>query len=755
MKREYVPGARASTAASSLPRGREYYAHLVKSFTTLDVTPDEVYETGRREVARIRAEMEEVIRKTGFQGNFAAFLNTLRTDPRFYAKTPEELLKQAAYIAKTMDGKLPSLFGRLPRLPYGVEPVPAHLAPKYTGGRYVEAPVGGTRAGTYWVNTYALETRPLYTLESLTLHEAVPGHHLQIALQQELTGLPEFRRFASEGAFVEGWALYAERLGLEAGFYKDPYSDFGRLTYEMWRACRLVVDTGMHAKGWTRQEAMEYLEDNTALSLHEVQTETDRYISWPAQALCYKMGELKIRALRREAEEALGERFDVRGVPRRGPRERRGAAVGPGGAGARVDREVEEPVTDTIPRTAFRARNPATGATLDGEYYEASIGEIDAAARAADRAFEPFASLHPIRRAEFLRAIAQQILSLGDRLLDRAGAETGLPPARLESERARTVSQVLLFASLLEEGSWVEARIDRALPDRKPQPRPDLRRLLVPMGPVAVFGASNFPLAFSVAGGDTVSALAAGCPVVVKAHPAHPGTSELAALAIRTAARETRMPDGVFSMVHGAAPGDRHHARDASSHPGGRLHGIAPRRTDSLRRRGDAARADPGVCGDGILEPDLPPAGRARGARRRHRERPRGLRDAGFRPVLHEPGPRRAGRLAVVERVPAVRRRAARRLPGGHDGPRRDQGRLRRGHRAARAHRGGRDRRALGDARSLRRDAGPSGADGHGRRDVPRQPPPGRGDLRAGDARGALRLAVRDAAARALAATAT
>jgi uncharacterized protein (DUF885 family) len=312
MKREYVPGARATVAASSLPRGREYYAHLVKSYTTLDVTPDEVYEIGRREVARIHAEMEEVVRKTGFEGNFAAFLNFLRSDKRFYANTPEELLDRAAFIAKSMDGKLPSLFGRLPRLPYGVEPVPAHLAPKYTGGRYVPAPIGGTRAGTYWVNTYALDTRPFYTLESLTLHEAVPGHHLQIALQQELTGLPEFRRFASEGAFVEGWALYAERLGLEAGFYKDPYSDFGRLTYEMWRACRLVVDTGLHAKGWSRAEALEYLENNTALSLHEVQTETDRYISWPAQALCYKMGELKIRALRREAEEALGDRFDVR-----------------------------------------------------------------------------------------------------------------------------------------------------------------------------------------------------------------------------------------------------------------------------------------------------------------------------------------------------------------------------------------------------------------------------------------------------------
>ena len=190
--------------------------------------------------------------------------------------------------------------------------MPAHLAPKYTGGRYIAAPIGGTQAGEYWVNTYALDKRPLYTLEALTLHEAVPGHHLQIALQQELTGLPEFRRFSDVGAFVEGWALYAERLGLEAGFYQDPYSDFGRLTYEMWRACRLVVDTGIHAKGWTRAEAVEYLESHTALSLHEVGTEIDRYISWPGQALCYKMGELKIRELRAEAEKALGPRFDVR-----------------------------------------------------------------------------------------------------------------------------------------------------------------------------------------------------------------------------------------------------------------------------------------------------------------------------------------------------------------------------------------------------------------------------------------------------------
>jgi uncharacterized protein (DUF885 family) len=309
---EYLPGARATVGASELPRGREYYAHLVRAFTTLDVTPEQVHETGLREVARIRAEMEATMRRAGFSGDFAAFLEFLRTDPRFYAKTPDELLARASRIAKRMDGKLPSLFGRLPRQPYGVEPVPEHLAPKYTGGRYVEAPIGGTRAGTYWVNTYALPMRPFYTLEALTLHEAVPGHHLQISLQQELDGLPAFRRQASVGAFVEGWALYAERLGLEAGMYEDPYSDFGRLTYEMWRACRLVVDTGLHAKGWTRQQAIDYLAANTALSRHEVTTETDRYISWPGQALCYKMGELRIRELRRRAEAELGARFDVR-----------------------------------------------------------------------------------------------------------------------------------------------------------------------------------------------------------------------------------------------------------------------------------------------------------------------------------------------------------------------------------------------------------------------------------------------------------
>jgi uncharacterized protein (DUF885 family) len=310
---EYIPKTRTTTAAADLPRGREYYAQRVRHFTTLDVTPEEVHRIGLAEVERIHGEMQEVMRGTGFAGDFPAFLRFLRTDPRFYARTPEELLKDASFIAKRMDGKLPSLFGRLPRLPYGVEPVPAHLAPKYTGGRYVSAPVGGTRAGTYWVNTYALESRPLYVLEALTLHEAVPGHHLQIALQQEMQGVPPFRRVAEVGAFVEGWGLYSEHLGLEAGFYQDPYSNFGRLTYEMWRACRLVVDTGLHALGWSREKAMDFLAANTALSLHEVRTETDRYISWPGQALAYKMGELKIRELRLTAEKELGPRFDVRG----------------------------------------------------------------------------------------------------------------------------------------------------------------------------------------------------------------------------------------------------------------------------------------------------------------------------------------------------------------------------------------------------------------------------------------------------------
>jgi uncharacterized protein (DUF885 family) len=312
MTKEYLPKARTTIAASELPQGREYYAHLVRDFTTLDVTPEAVHREGQGEVARLRAEMADVLDELKWDKGFPAFLEFLRTDPRFYPKTGEELLQVASYIAKRMDGKLPSLFKTLPRQPYGVVPVPADIAPKYTAGRYNGAPIGGTRAGEYWVNTYALETRTLYTLEALTLHEAVPGHHLQTSLAQEMTGLHPFRRFEYVDAFSEGWGLYSEFLGREAGFYQDPYSNFGRLTYEMWRACRLVVDTGMHAMGWSRDRALQYLADNTALSRHEVTTEIDRYIGWPAQALAYKMGELKIRELRRRAELALGSRFDVR-----------------------------------------------------------------------------------------------------------------------------------------------------------------------------------------------------------------------------------------------------------------------------------------------------------------------------------------------------------------------------------------------------------------------------------------------------------
>ena len=320
---EYIPKARTTLAASQLPNGRAYYAHRVRHFTTLDLSPDEIHRIGLEEVKRIRAEMDAAIARAGFEGDFAAFLRFLRTDPRFYAKTPEELLKEASFIAKRMDGRLPALFKTLPRLPYGVAPVPDHLAPKYTSGRYVDAPLGSSQPGWYWVNTYALESRPLYNLEALTLHEAVPGHHLQVALARELEGLPPFRRFSYVDAFGEGWGLYSEWLGLEAGFYTDPYRDFGRLTYEMWRACRLVVDTGLHAMGWTREQAIDFLASRTALPLHEVRTETDRYISWPGQALAYKLGELKIKELRRRAEAALGARFDVRefhdAVLRNGP----------------------------------------------------------------------------------------------------------------------------------------------------------------------------------------------------------------------------------------------------------------------------------------------------------------------------------------------------------------------------------------------------------------------------------------------------
>ncbi|MCL1038756.1 DUF885 domain-containing protein [Shewanella submarina] len=311
MTQEYLPNTRDTIAAADLPNGTEFYENRVRHYTTLDMTADEVHQLGIKEVARIRAEMQTIIDELEFEGSFADFLHFLRTDPQFYPKTAEELLKEAAYISKKADAMLPKYFATLPRTPYGIKEVPAEIAPKYTTGRYSGAS-NEREAGYYWVNTYALNKRPLYEMEALTLHEAVPGHHLQIALNQEQEALPDFRRYSYISAFGEGWGLYAEYLGLEAGFYQDPYSNFGRLTYEMWRACRLVVDTGLHVKGWSRQQALDYMASNTALSLHNVTTEVDRYISWPGQAVSYKVGELTIKRLRKQAEEALGEKFDIR-----------------------------------------------------------------------------------------------------------------------------------------------------------------------------------------------------------------------------------------------------------------------------------------------------------------------------------------------------------------------------------------------------------------------------------------------------------
>ncbi len=312
MLNTYLPGAKDDIGAYGFPDGKAFYQQQIKEYTTLDLTAEAIHQIGLAEVKRIRTEMENIIASLQFEGSFADFLNFLRTDPQFYAKTADEILMVARDISKRMDGKLPELFTRLPRQPYAVNPVPAGIAPNYTTGRYVPAPLYSTRPGQYWVNTYALDKRPLYNLEALTVHEAVPGHHLQSALTKELTDLPKFRQNAYISAFGEGWGLYCEKLVKEVGFYQDPYSDFGRLTYEMWRAMRLVVDTGMHAMGMSRDEAIQLMEDNTALSKHNVRTEIDRYIAWPAQALSYKLGEIKIWELRRKAEQALGEQFDIR-----------------------------------------------------------------------------------------------------------------------------------------------------------------------------------------------------------------------------------------------------------------------------------------------------------------------------------------------------------------------------------------------------------------------------------------------------------
>ncbi|MHA6288014.1 DUF885 domain-containing protein [Maricaulis sp. CAU 1757] len=308
----YIPQTRTSLGISEVPEGRELYRTLVRYHTTLNTSPEEVHQRGLAEVARIRAEMDAVIAETGFEGSFAEFLAFLRSDPQFYAETPEELLMHAAWISKRADDQMPRFFGRLPRLPYGVRPVPASMAPTYTTGRYWPGDLENGVAGGYMVNTYDLSQRPLYTLPALTVHEAVPGHHHQNALAGELENVPDFRRETYITAFGEGWGLYTENLAIDMGLYTTPYEDFGRLTYEMWRACRLVVDTGLHYMGWTREQAEACFLENSALAPHNVRTEVLRYISWPGQALAYKSGELLMRDLRARAETRLGEAFDIR-----------------------------------------------------------------------------------------------------------------------------------------------------------------------------------------------------------------------------------------------------------------------------------------------------------------------------------------------------------------------------------------------------------------------------------------------------------
>ncbi len=312
LEEEYLPHARSVVGIGTTEEGREYYRALVRYFTTLDMSPDEVHEIGLKEVARIRSEMDTIIEDLEFKGSFAEFLDFLRTDPQFYATSEEQLLKEAAWMAKQIDGKMPEFFETLPRLSYGVIPVPKEIAPNYTTGRYWGGNPEQHRAGNYVVNTYDLKQRPLYNLPALTAHEGVPGHHHQIALGQELKDVPPFRQSLYPNAFGEGWGLYSEKLAKEMGLYKTPYENFGRLTYEMWRACRLVVDTGMHWKGWTREQAEACFFENSALAPHNIRTEVERYISWPGQALAYKIGELKILELRKRAKTQLGDKFDIR-----------------------------------------------------------------------------------------------------------------------------------------------------------------------------------------------------------------------------------------------------------------------------------------------------------------------------------------------------------------------------------------------------------------------------------------------------------
>jgi uncharacterized protein (DUF885 family) len=311
-EKTYLPGSRDSVGLSNLPNGSSWYEFLARNYTTTSMTPDEIHRLGLNEVKRIRDEMQLIIDEVEFDGDFQAFLTFLRTDPQFYFDDPDALYEAYLATCKRIDPELVKLFGKLPRMPYGVKPIPAATAPDTTTAYYSRPAADGSRAGTYWVNLYMPEVRPKYEIEVLSVHEAMPGHHLQLALQQELGNMPNFRRFSGFTAFVEGWGLYSESLGYDLGLYKDPYSRFGALTYEMWRAVRLVVDTGLHYKGWTRQQAIDFFKDNAAKTEHDIVNEIDRYIGNPGQALAYKIGQLKILSLRETAETRLGDDFDVR-----------------------------------------------------------------------------------------------------------------------------------------------------------------------------------------------------------------------------------------------------------------------------------------------------------------------------------------------------------------------------------------------------------------------------------------------------------
>ncbi|MGH8047820.1 MAG: DUF885 domain-containing protein [Chthoniobacterales bacterium] len=308
----YIPGARESIGMSAMPGGTEWYAFDAKSSTTTDLTPKQIHEIGEKEVARIEEEMTALREKIGFKGDKAAFGKFLRSDPKFYYRTPDEILAAYRNICKSTDPELPHFFGKLPRLTYGVKPVPDYAADAKPTAYYEPGSPAAGRAGYFFANTSHLDQRPSWEMEALALHESVPGHHLQIALAQEMDEKPELLRERGYTAFIEGWALYCEGLGKEMGLYKDPYSDYGRLTYEMWRAVRLVVDTGIHSQGWTRQQAIDYFREHAALSDHNIKVEVDRYIVWPGQALAYKIGQMKITELRRRAEKALGDKFDIR-----------------------------------------------------------------------------------------------------------------------------------------------------------------------------------------------------------------------------------------------------------------------------------------------------------------------------------------------------------------------------------------------------------------------------------------------------------